>query len=210
MQLDRAAAVAQALAIPTNKAQTTPPAWIHRFPPLPKHWNEAQRKTFREGLKADGQELKACWYRELLTSRSPLLERMTLWGHNHFTSSLHKVKWPPFLYQQNVLLRLYALGSFRTLLTVIAKNPAMLLYLDTQSNRNEHPMKILPLGSSSSSRWEKVTITNRTSRRPHGHLPGGISISIPARSVSICVIMTTDAKSYSESPVPSRATIFSC
>ena len=142
MQLDRAAAVAQALAIPTNKAQTTPPAWIHRLPPLPKvrkHWSEAQRKTFREGLKADGQELKAWWYRELLTSRCPLLERMTLWWHNHFTSSLHKVKWPPFLYQQNVLLRLYALGSFRTLLTAIARNPAMLLYLDTQSNRKEHP-----------------------------------------------------------------------
>ena len=142
MQLDRAAAVAQALALPTNKAQTTPPAWIHRLPPLPKvrkHWSEAQRKTFHEGLKADGQELKAWWYRELLTSRCPLLERMTLWWHNHFTSSLHKVKWPPFLYQQNVLLRLYALGSFRTLLTAIARNPAMLLYLDTQSNRKEHP-----------------------------------------------------------------------
>ena len=142
MQLDRAAAVAQALAIPTNKAQTTPPAWIHRLPPLPKvrkHWGEAQRKTFREGLKADEQELKAWWYRELLTSLCPLLERMTLWWHNHFTSSLHKVKWPPFLYQQNVLLRLYALGSFRTLLTTIARNPAMLLYLDTQSNRKEHP-----------------------------------------------------------------------
>ena len=57
MQLDRAAAVVQALAIPTNKAQTATPAWIHRLPPLPrvrKHWSEAQRKTFHEGLKADG------------------------------------------------------------------------------------------------------------------------------------------------------------
>ena len=144
MQMARAAAVAQALAIPTNKAQTTPPARIHRLPPLPKvrkHWSEAQRKTFQEELKADGQELKAWWYRELLTPRYPLLERMTLWWHNHFTSILHKVKWPTFLYPQNVLLRLYALGSFRTLLTAIAKNPAMRLYLDTQSNREEHPIE---------------------------------------------------------------------
>ena len=57
MELDRAAAVEQALAIPTNKAHTAPPLWIHRLPPLPrerKHWSEAQRKTFHEGLKADG------------------------------------------------------------------------------------------------------------------------------------------------------------
>ncbi len=142
MQLDRATAVAQAVAIPTNKPRTPPPFWIDRLPPLPKirkHWSEAQRKTFHEGLKADGHELKAWWYRELLTTQYPLLERLSLFWHNHFTSSLQKVKWPPFLYQQNVLLRLYALGSFRALLTAIAKNPAMLLYLDTQTNHKEHP-----------------------------------------------------------------------
>ncbi|MCS6320358.1 MAG: DUF1800 family protein, partial [Nitrospira sp.] len=114
MQLDRATAVAQAVAIPTNKPQTPPPSWIGRLPPLPKirkHWSEAQRKTFHAGLKADGHELKAWWYRELLTTQYPLLERLSLFWHNHFTSSLQKVKWPPFLYQQNVLVRLYALGS---------------------------------------------------------------------------------------------------
>ena len=98
-----------------------------------------EKKAFREARKEEGLELKSWWYQVLLITRSPLLERMTLFWHNHFTSSLHKVKWPPFLYQQNVLLRLQALGSFRTLLHAIAKNPAMLLYLDTQTNHREHP-----------------------------------------------------------------------
>ncbi len=142
MRLDRSAAVAQALAIPTAGAQTPPPQWVDRLPPPPhqrKHWSETERKAFREARRAEGLELKSWWYRELLTTRSPLLERMTLFWHNHFTSSLHKVKWPPFLYQQNVLFRLHALGSFRTLLHAVAKNSAMVLYLDTQTNHRDHP-----------------------------------------------------------------------
>ena len=142
MLLDRRAAVAQLLAIPANKALTPPPSWIHRLPPLPhvrKFWGERERKAFHEELKTQGHDLKVWWYRELITTRHPLLERMTLFWHNHFTSSLHKVRWPAYLHQQNVLLRLYALGSFRRLLQAIAKNPAMLLYLDTQTNQSEHP-----------------------------------------------------------------------
>ncbi len=142
MELDRGAAVAQALTVSAHKAKTPAPPWVDNLPPLPKerkHWSDSTRKAFREARKAEGRELKAWWYQELLSTRSPLLERMTLFWHNHFTSSLHKVMWPPFLYQQNVLFRIHAWGSFRTLLHAVAKNPAMLLYLDTQTNHREHP-----------------------------------------------------------------------
>ncbi len=142
MALDRRTAVAQVLAIAGNKARTPAPTWVNHLPPLPhvrKQWSERERRAFHEEFKLQSQELKTWWYRELVTTPSPLLERMTLFWHNHFTSSLHKVRWPGFLHQQNVLLRLYAVGSFRTLLHAIAKNPAMLLYLDTQTNRREHP-----------------------------------------------------------------------
>ncbi len=142
MTLDRRAAVSQVLSISTNKARTPPPAWIHQLPPLPRIravWSDRERHAFHDQLKREGQELKAWWYRELIATSHPFLERMTLFWHNHFTSSLHKVRWPAFLHQQNVLLRLHALGSFRTLLHGVAKNPAMLLYLDTQTNRREHP-----------------------------------------------------------------------
>ncbi len=63
MPLDRVAAVEQALTIPTNKAQTAPPSWIHRLPPLPrvrKHWSAAQRKMSREALRVvEGHPLSA-------------------------------------------------------------------------------------------------------------------------------------------------------
>ncbi|MBX3237280.1 MAG: DUF1800 domain-containing protein [Nitrospiraceae bacterium] len=142
MPLDRAAAVAHILAVPSTKAHTPPPTWIHRLPPLPrdrKYWSEMDKRAFREERKLEGLELKGWWYRELRATKSPILERMTLFWHNHFTSSLHKVKWPGFLYWQNVLLRLHALGSFGDMLKAIAKNPAMVLYLDTQTNRKDHP-----------------------------------------------------------------------
>src|SRR5436309_5332500 len=41
--------------------------------------------------------------------------------------------------QQNVLLRRHALGSFRTLLLEISRDPAMLLWLDSNSNVKGKP-----------------------------------------------------------------------
>lgn len=72
-------------------------------------------------------------------TKTPMLERMTLFWHNHFTSSLQKVKWPQLMYRQNTLLRYHALGNFRELLHLIAKDPAMILYLDNQTNNRTKP-----------------------------------------------------------------------
>jgi uncharacterized protein (DUF1800 family) len=64
---------------------------------------------------------------------------MTLFWHNHFTSSFRKVRWPPLMYRQNLLLRRHALGNFRKMLHAIAEDPAMILYLDNQTNRRGKP-----------------------------------------------------------------------
>ena len=139
---DQNQAIAKLLDTVTTRAVTVPPAWINRLPPPQaerKQMGQAEKKAFREERKEESLELKAWWYRELLTTPSPLTERMTLFWHNHFTSSFQKVKWPPFLYRQNVLLRSQALGSFRELLSAVAKDPAMLLYLDTQQNQKDRP-----------------------------------------------------------------------
>ncbi|MEI7704781.1 MAG: DUF1800 family protein, partial [Deltaproteobacteria bacterium] len=45
-----------------------------------------------------------------------LVERMVLFWHNHFTSSMMKVRYAPALFRQNALLRREALGNFATLL----------------------------------------------------------------------------------------------
>ncbi|WP_258402010.1 DUF1800 domain-containing protein, partial [Burkholderia multivorans] len=70
---------------------------------------------------------------------SPLTERMTLFWHGHFTSGQDKVPYPQTMAAQNALFRREALGNFGTLLHAVAKDPAMLQYLDGASNRNGRP-----------------------------------------------------------------------
>ncbi len=103
---------------------------------------EAQRKQGVDGKKLEimlpvreqGRELKNWWVEEMITTDQPLVERMTLFWHGHFTSSLMKVRYPPSLFRQNALFRREALGNYATLLKAVARDPAMLIYLDgTQS-----------------------------------------------------------------------------
>jgi len=143
-RLDREAAVDRLLAGVSPAARTSPPSQVlNALPPAEgmkaKGLSVEQKKELRQERREESFELKGWWYQELLSTPSPLTERMTLFWHNHFTSSFHKVKWPALLYHQNVLLRHHGLGSFRDLLFQIAKDPAMVLYLDTQTNHRDHP-----------------------------------------------------------------------
>jgi uncharacterized protein (DUF1800 family) len=70
---------------------------------------------------------------------SPLTERMTLFWHGHFATSAAEGPLGPLMYRQNVLLRREALGNFARLLHAIARDPAMLVYLDNAGSRSEAP-----------------------------------------------------------------------
>jgi uncharacterized protein (DUF1800 family) len=75
----------------------------------------------------------------MLQTPSPLTERMTLVWHNHFVSSQQKVRYTKLMYEQNVLFRRYAGGNFGQLLHAVGKDPAMVIYLDSASNRKGKP-----------------------------------------------------------------------
>jgi uncharacterized protein (DUF1800 family) len=64
---------------------------------------------------------------------------MTLFWHNHFATSQQKVRAGQLMYRQNVLLRSEALGNFAVLLHSVAKDPAMLIYLDNAGSRRQAP-----------------------------------------------------------------------
>ncbi len=89
------------------------------------------------GLQAT--ELRNWWITEMLATDQPLVERMVLFWHNHFTSSLRKTYYPAALYRQNAMFRAHALGNFATLLRAAARDPAMLLYLDGVRNVAREP-----------------------------------------------------------------------
>lgn len=79
------------------------------------------------------------WGFKLVTTRRPLLEKMTLFWHDHFATSAAKVVQAPFMYQQNEVLRKNATADFRTLLLEVSKDPAMLFWLDNQFNVRGKP-----------------------------------------------------------------------
>jgi hypothetical protein len=83
--------------------------------------------------------LRAWWIYTLLGTEHPLREKMTLFWHNHFVSSITKVNRISQIYNQNKLLRKHALGKFPPFLLEISKDPAMLVYLDSNDNIKGRP-----------------------------------------------------------------------
>ncbi|MCA9127623.1 MAG: DUF1800 domain-containing protein [Planctomycetales bacterium] len=102
---------------------------------------EQMSTTISDAAVASGNinRLKAWWLYRMLKSPSPLVERLTLMWHNHFATSYAKVRDVSLMRQQNELLRSHASGSFTALLKQMSHDPALLLWLDADANRREHP-----------------------------------------------------------------------
>ena len=73
------------------------------------------------------------------SSPRPLEEKLTLFWHGHFATSVEKVKSTYRLYLQNETLRKHASGSWEELIVSVSKDPAMLLYLDGAESRKQAP-----------------------------------------------------------------------
>lgn len=91
---------------------------------------------------ARGEEpakLRGWWLYWMTFGSHPLREKMTLFWHNHFATSIVKVQRPELMLRQNELLHRHALGQFRPMLLEISKDPAMLIWLDSNSNVKGKP-----------------------------------------------------------------------
>ncbi|MGH2454398.1 MAG: DUF1800 domain-containing protein [bacterium] len=85
------------------------------------------------------QETREWWATHLLATRRPLQEKMVLFWHGLLVSGFPETRNPEFLYIQNQLFRRSALGNFKELILAISRDPAMLDYLDNNSNRKGKP-----------------------------------------------------------------------
>ena len=95
-----------------------------------------RRTAFDTGGIAD---LKAWWLYRMLNSANPLVEKMSLLWHSHFATSNAKVQSVPHMADQNDLIRVHAMGNFRQLLHGMARDVAMLVWLDGNANRKRQP-----------------------------------------------------------------------
>ena len=87
---------------------------------------------------ASASKLQSWWLQRMVGTARPLEEKMTLFWHGLLTSGLDKAG-PGQLYVQNQLFRTHALGNFDDLLKAVSKDPAMMVYLDTETNRVGRP-----------------------------------------------------------------------
>lgn len=78
------------------------------------------------------------WLDRMLRTRRPLVEKMTLFWHGHFATSIQKVP-APLMARQIDLFRAQGLGNFRTLLASVSVDPGMLIWLDNRANTKAHP-----------------------------------------------------------------------
>jgi len=109
-------------------------------PPVPAGFEDTSATLAeRTVLSGDTQHLAAWWLHRMLSTPDPLLEKLTLFWHGHFATSAEKVDKPRMMLDQNALLRAHAKAKFEELVRGIARDPAMLIYLDSTTNRRIHP-----------------------------------------------------------------------
>jgi uncharacterized protein (DUF1800 family) len=140
-KLTRSEAVDRLLAETRRHATFPAPEWSQRYERFyNKDMTQEQRQEARKReLVTRGLELRSWWTAEMLSTPSPFTEKMTLFWHNHFSTSQQKVNVAELMFRQNALLRKHALGNFAVMLRDVAKDPAMLIYLDGAQNRKGAP-----------------------------------------------------------------------
>ena len=100
------------------------------------HASQLEELALASGRPPD---FRAAWVYRMLYGPDPLGERLALMWHSHFATSNEKVRDFRAMVRQNALFREYARAPFGELLRRLARDPALLVYLDAQANRKEHP-----------------------------------------------------------------------
>jgi uncharacterized protein (DUF1800 family) len=103
---------------------------------------QERRQKLREIQRTDRErmiELRGWWLRRMAEGPRPLQEKMVLFWHGHFATSVEKVREGYLMWRQNELFRRLAVGNWLEMLVEVAKDPAMLIWLDQAQSRKEHP-----------------------------------------------------------------------
>ncbi len=76
------------------------------------------------------------WVYRMITTNAPLLDKMALFWHGMFATGVPKVINGRVLYDQINTFRRHAMDSFDSILVRLAKDPAMIVWLDNQENHS--------------------------------------------------------------------------
>ena len=79
------------------------------------------------------------WADRMVATNRPLEEKLALFWHGHFASSEDKVRDYRKMLGQVTLFQDHAAGNFGTLLSAVARDPGMLVFLDAGENLKSRP-----------------------------------------------------------------------
>ena len=77
------------------------------------------------------------WVYRMITTNAPLLEKMALFWHGIFATGVPKVINGRVLHDQIDLFRRHGMDRFDSILVRLAKDPAMIVWLDNQENHSD-------------------------------------------------------------------------
>jgi len=114
---------------------TTPPEWAD--------WNIGDYYNYETGdldfglLYGHLAEWKLTWANEMLNSTKAFREKMALFWSNHFVTEFESYQCTPAMYRYHKLLQQHAVGNFKDFVYDIGLTPAMLFYLNGDTNTAE-------------------------------------------------------------------------
>jgi uncharacterized protein (DUF1800 family) len=101
---------------------------------------DEQRMELRQMRRAQAADNIAWWMTRMMQTPAPLQEKMTLYLHGHFaTAENTKGIYGTDIIDQNQLFRKYALGNWQELTHYVARDRAMLKWLDNAASKKDHP-----------------------------------------------------------------------
>lgn len=144
------------------------------------------------------------WIDRMQSPERMIEERLTWFWHDHFATSVVKVREPYLMYRQHLTLRMHAPGNFADLLKAVAKDPAMLLYLDGITNaageRNENfgreCLELFTMGRDSGYTQDDVVAASRAFT--------GWVVDLPGRKFSGRLEQVTGVQPWNAVFVPRR------
>ena len=102
-----------------------------------KNLSKAKKKKLRKQQEESLKLQNLHWLEHMANAKSsPLLEKMSLFWHGHFACIF---KYGNQAVNQINTIRTHALGNFKALLLAIAKDPAMIKFLNNQQNKKRSP-----------------------------------------------------------------------
>ncbi|MDQ6648851.1 MAG: DUF1800 domain-containing protein [Actinomycetota bacterium] len=124
---------------PDPGVQSTPPPTLPLDARPGKAADAAGRRAYQQAEAAAKEALVLWWLDRMVVAANPLPEKLALFWHGHFATSVQKVGSAALMLRQNELFRSLGAGDFGALANAVSKDAAMLIWLDARSNKKARP-----------------------------------------------------------------------